>query len=111
MADRTASPIYKYDVLTQNRIPVLLVYGTTDCHHLIWDSRRPCYGDFYRRVIDAYRAENPLVKVFMLTSPYADAATHAANLVELTAMQRQLAVAWGLPCIDVYEVTRRFVME
>ncbi len=92
---------------------VFIMLGTNDCANAYgnWTARKPYYQEFYKKVIDAFRAKNPNVEIYVLTSPYADASNHAANLVELAQMQKQMAAEWGLPCIDVYSATKAFAEE
>lgn len=91
---------------------VLIMLGTNDAHNSngAWSARAPYYKEYYKKIIDAYRAKNPEVEIYVVTSPYTTASTHNSNLANsLVPLQKKMAADWGLPVIDVYEASKHHV--
>ena len=91
---------------------VLIMLGTNDAHNSnnTWSARAPYYKEYYKKVIDAFRAENPAVEIYVVTSPYTSVSTHKNNLENgVVPLQKQLAAELGLPLIDVYEASKYHV--
>ena len=96
----------------QSADKVLIMLGTNDAHSSCWSGRAKDYKTYYKKIIDAFRAKNPAVQIFILTSPYTNVSTHGNNLANgVVPQQKELANELGLPLIDVYGATKRFVEE
>ena len=92
---------------------LLIMLGTNDAGAAsYWEAREPYYVEFYEKVIDAFRAVNPDVEIYVLTAPYTSVDSHYLNLRDgVVPLQKKMAAAWGLPVIDVWEASRHHVED
>lgn len=91
----------------QSADKVLIMLGTNDAHTDTWSSCAPYFKEQYKRIIDAFRTENPEAEIYVVTSPYSTADINAANLADgVVPLQKRIAADEGLPLIDVYGATR-----
>ena len=96
----------------QSADKVLIMLGTNDAHSSCWSGRANDYKTYYKQIVDAFRAENPGVEIYILTSPYTDVSTHADNLANgVVPQQKELSQELGVPLIDVYGATKQFVAD
>ncbi len=96
MTQATAAGHIRYaDILT-------IMLGTNDAND--WDSRKSLYKDEYKKIVNAYKALNPNVKLYIGTSPYTSTLSETA-LDEIVAMQKELATELGATLIDVHTAT------
>ncbi len=94
----------------QSADKLLIMLGTNDAATGTWETRVNYYVEFYKKIIDAFRAENPQVEIYVVTSPYTSVSTHYMNLENyVVPTQKKMAAALGLPCIDVYGASKHFV--
>lgn len=91
---------------------VLIMLGTNDAHSSCWSGRAADYKTYYQKIIAAFRAKNPSVQIYILTSPYTNVTTHAHGLeTGVVPQQKELSQELGLPLIDVYGATKQFVAD
>lgn len=89
---------------------VLIMLGTNDAP--VWADRATYYEEYYKKIVDAFRAKNPQVIIYVVTAPYTTATSHYAALKDsVVPLQKKMAASLGLPLIDVWEATRTFVEE
>ena len=62
------------------------------------------------RAVKAYRALNPNLKLYVLTSPYTPNSQYAALEREIVPLQKQLAQELGGTVIDVYMYTKAYTL-
>ncbi len=97
--------------LVQKADALLIMLGTNDADG-DWASRKDTFKQAYKDIIEAYKAQNANVKVYVLTSSYTENATYKTNLeTEVVIQQKQLARELGVPCVDVYTASRLYVSK
>lgn len=96
---RKKDKIQYCDILT-------IMLGTNDAP--TWSARKALYKECYTDIVNAYRAKNPNLKLYVLTSPYTPNSQYAALEREIVPLQKQLAQELGGTVIDVYMYTKAY---
>ena len=98
--NQSKSKICYADVLT-------IMLGTNDAGFNWTNLRKDLYKDIYRQIVADFRAKNPDLKLYVLTSPNSFKAPYKENLAnDIVKMQKELAEELGATVIDVYSITR-----
>ena len=98
---RKTDKIQYCDILT-------IMLGTNDAP--TWNARKGLYAECYRDIVNAYRAKNPDLKLYVLTSPYTPNGSYSALEREIVPLQKQLAQELGGTVIDVYTYTKAYTL-
>ena len=98
---RKTDKIQYCDILT-------IMLGTNDAP--TWSARKALYRECYTDIVKAYRALNPNLKLYVLTSPYTPNSQYAALEREIVPLQKQLAQELGGTVIDVYMYTKAYTL-
>ena len=79
-----------------------IMLGSNDAGYN-WSLRKPLYADIYKQIVADFRAINPDLKLYILTSPYSLQSPHKTNLTEdIVPMQKALAAELDATLIDVF---------
>ena len=98
---RKPDKIQYCDILT-------IMLGTNDAPN--WSARKDLYAECYTDIVNAYRALNPNLKLYVLTSPYTPNTQYTALEQEIVPLQKQLAQELGGTVIDVYAYTKAYTL-
>ena len=98
---RKTDKIQYCDILT-------IMLGTNDAP--TWNARKALYKECYTDIVNAYRAKNPNLKLYVLTSPYTPNTQYTALEREIVPLQKQLAQELGCTVIDVYMYTKAYTL-
>ena len=99
---RKPEKIQYCDVLT-------IMLGTNDAPN--WSVRKDLYKECYTAIVNAYRALNPNLQLYVLTSPYTTNTGYAALEREIVPLQKELAQELGGTLIDVYKNTKIYTLS
>lgn len=102
--NHSMSQIGHADILT-------IMLGTNDAA-AHWSQRRDMFENLYRQIVAAFRAINPDLKLYVVTSPYTEKSPYYANLEnDIVPMQKALATDLDATLIDVYHYTKLQVQK
>ena len=100
---RKTDKIRKCDILT-------VMLGTNDAPG--WAVRAYAYKSKYKAIVDAYRALNPEVEVYILTSPYTMCLGYTDTMEnKVIPAQKELAYELDAYLIDVYAATKAEMLK